>query len=391
MQEMRGNDMRIQQRLHKRESGAVSLFIVIFATLLITILTVSFIRLMLHDQQQATNNDLSQSAYDSALAGVEDAKRALIACQNGSVQACTGIDSNACDSLTQAGVSKTSAVSGSNKETQIQTLQGDATTQLDQAYTCVKVTRKTDDYIGQLKSNASDLINLKGVSTFDTIKLQWFQYTDFETTKPSAGRTLSYYNSGAQALPKVVNWPQDSPPVMRAQLIQYDAANGFKLSDFDDQPTGSGAHTLFLYPMGPGSGIGSYSFIRDARSQASAPLPVTCVANLAAGGYACSVTLTLPNPVTTAGAAYLRLSSLYNGSHYSLSLANGNSLVQIDGQQPIVDSTGRANDIFRRVQSRVKLSSDFPYPDAAVDITGNLCKNFTITNNVSDYRNACAP
>jgi hypothetical protein len=72
---------------------------------------------------------------------------------------------------------------------------------------------------------------------------------------------------------------------------------------------------------------------------------------------------------------------MYNSTSYSVKLLKGVDVVQFDGVLPAVDSTGRANDIFRRVSSRVEMNPiNFPYPDAAVDITGSLCKNFTVTD-----------
>ena len=46
-----------------RQSGAVSLFAVIFGAMLLTIVTIGFIKLMIMDQRQSSNNDLSQSAW----------------------------------------------------------------------------------------------------------------------------------------------------------------------------------------------------------------------------------------------------------------------------------------------------------------------------------------
>ena len=56
------------------KKGGVSIFIVIMVSILVSIMSASFLRIMLRDQEQASKLDLSQSAYDSAQAGVEDAK-----------------------------------------------------------------------------------------------------------------------------------------------------------------------------------------------------------------------------------------------------------------------------------------------------------------------------
>lgn len=150
-----------------------------------------------------------------------------------------------------------------------------------------------------------------------------------------------------------------------------------------------------MYPSE--TGLDNMDFATDARRNPNnAPQLARCNDSLAANEYACSVTLRLPNPIDNNAAnrnAFLHLNALYNSAHYKVELRRGATPVQFNRVQPIVDSTGRANDAFRRVQARVELKSDFTYPDAAIDIEGDLCKNFTITDNDSGYSNSttCTP
>lgn len=386
------------------QRGAVSLFVVIFSTLLITIVTVGFIQLMLRDQQQSTSSDLSQSAYDSAQAGVEDAKRLLLLdqqCRSGiaaSTVNCNAITAalvptsgesqTSCDTLVRAGL-----VGEENGETIIQQDDSDNASALNQAYTCVKIGVNTSDYKGSVDIDQSDMIPLSGVGTFDSIEVSWFSREDVSTEAdeiqfPTSGSDISLPRSGSE-------WPENNPPLLRTQLMQ--TGGSFRLADFDDsQPDNkSNANTLFLYPSA--TGLSTKNFALDARrSPSNAPQKVECNDSFTDGEYACAVTITLPNPIdgnTANRNAYLRLTSLYNNAHYNIKLKNGGADVQFNGVQPSVDSTGRANDIFRRVEARVELVGDFTYPEAAIDMEGDLCKNFVVTNEESGYKasSTCTP
>lgn len=386
------------------QSGAVSLFVVIFTALLLTIITISFVQLMIRDQRQATASDLSQSAYDSAQAGVEDAKRLLLldqSCKNGTAAPsvnCTFVASalapesgglqSACDTLAKSGL-----VSETNGETLIQQTTSDNAAKLDQAYTCVKIATDTADYLGQLENDESTIIPLRGDKPFSQVELSWFSAQDLSSTN---NLTIGFPSTGGSVtLPRVgVKWAANNPALMRAQLMQF--GDNFKLSDFDD---GADASTLFLYPLalGPADQT-TMSFSLDARkSPANAPRAVDCRTSLAGGGYACKAIIQLPDPTNGSAAnrtAYLRLSAIYNKAHFQIKLldsAGGD--VKLSGVQPEVDSTGRANDLFRRVVARVELRGDIAYPDAEIDLLGNLCKNFTVTSTTAGYSasSTCTP
>lgn len=376
------------------QQGAVSLFVVIFSALLLTIVTVGFVQLMLKDQQQASIQDLSQSARDSAEAGIEDAKRLLLldqACRDGTAAStinCTaiatallpepGTNETGCRTLSQAGL-----VVETNNETIIRQDVGDAAEQLNQAYTCVKIAVNTDDFEGDLVDGDSWVVPLVGVGDFDTVVIEWFN-------EDNAGSpTVGFPGDVTTApLPRIGSlWPRSNPPLLRTQLMQL--GNGFKLSEFDDNQAGkSNNSTLFLYPAE--TALETKEFALDGRrSSIASPEQVKCSATFTDRLYACRAILALPAPIDGNIAnrnAYLRLSALYNNAHFRVSLKKAGADVLFNRVQPVIDSTGRANDVFRRTKARIEFEGTLIHPQQAIDMEGDLCKDFTVTDAEDGYK-----
>lgn len=368
------------------QSGAVSLFVVVFAALLMTVVTVGFIQLMVKDQQQATASDLSQSAYDSAQAGVEDAKRLLLALQacgsSGDIkceQYRSAIASGACSTLSDANI-----VASTGGETLIEQGSGDDAA-LDQAYTCVTINPNPEEYRRPLLRNQSLVVPLRAVGEFNRVEISWF------TRGNAGGNAVALESADTVLLPPVDDkwWGSSKPPLLRAQLIQ--TGESFQLNDFEDT---AGASTLFLYPRTTGSETGDFT-LNARRSPTTAPTPVKCQPNFNTRNYACKMTLALPAPKNGSlmnRGANLRLSSLYNDTQIEIKLLDAaGEYVNFNSVQAEVDSTGRANDLFRRVKARVELTASMPYPEAALDIAGNLCKEFFVTDDPGEYYSTCTP
>lgn len=403
-----------------KEKGAVSLFIVIFVALLITTITVAFVRLMLQSQEQATMNDLSKSALDSAYAGVEDAKRAIVTyrehCGPGGdgtssaecVKLTNALNSNSCQTLQDADISG----SPGDKEVLVKQTEGNTggDAELQQAYTCVKVQMDTPDFLGTLSQNAPKLIPLKSQKGFNRVNIEWYSQDDLQAASGSGssgtsidlGQNDPIEQQKPGILPKLADWPNNRPALLRVQLIQF--GDTFNLSDFDKDENGQTDNaTLFLKPStidstGTGQNIIDFgSNVRQSQVQVpDQPVLISCNKNFAFnstdGQFACKATLQLPDPIggnADNRRAYLRVDEIYNPSTtFSVSLQDqASNPVKFSAVQPMIDSTGRANDLFRRVRARVELeSSSIPAVQATVDLTGSLCKSFLITDNPNDYK-----
>jgi hypothetical protein len=395
------------------EQGVVSIFVVIFCALFVAIITVSFVGIMIRNQIQSTNADLSNSAYDAALAGVEDAKRLLVtykSCQSQGFPAgnCQNVKTaietrdagnwSACNTL-NVGLSGDS----STDERLIQRIEGSASpsvdTALDQATTCVKIR-----YDGPVEDFVKDQdvhmipIETNNNATYSKVKISWF-------LKKSSSNSLGFYGGRASlTLPAADQWDiqpnKDVPPVLRVQFMQV--GQSFTLDSFDKgDGTKSNANTLLLYPSDVG-GVGEFNLAtldyRDGASGTKQPQPVVCSPGIYGGsGYACSVTLNLPAPIdgteNDRQAAYLRIGSIYSGTDYAVELLDsGNNSVSFNGVRPQVDSTGRAADQFRRVKASIKFAGSFDYPKATVETKGNVCKTFGVTDLATDFQaGLCRP
>ena len=376
------------------QSGAVSIFAVIFASLLLTILTVGFIRLMISEQQRATNSDLSQSAYDAALAGVEDAKRAVRACvTNPESQACNALAAASdCKVVARAGI----AGSEGDEETVIQTTTGaGGGSDFNQAYTCVNIDMNTPDFLLAAKEGSSQLIPLKASGDYDEITIEWFTQQDVGEGNSVERPTGEYYE-----LPTKDNWGVNAPSMIRAQLIT--PGDSFTLNDLDST---NASKTVFLRPFtvvdtGPFSTpVAMDGLIRatDVDAFDNEAKPITCSKDLEANnGYSCKAVLELGSAVSQADSnnAFLRIETVYRNANVRVQMRNSldDSVVSFVGIQPSVDSTGRASNLFRRVEARLQIGNDFPYPSYAVDLANSLCKDFSVdSENVITNYAPCTP
>ncbi|MBP9667752.1 hypothetical protein KBD87_03015 [Candidatus Saccharibacteria bacterium] len=374
-------------RLHSSQKGAVSLFIVIFTSLLVTVVATSFIQIMLKNQQQASNADLSQRAYDSALAGVEDAKRALVRMKecdkNG--DPCGAQIRNALNTHTCTSLEATGMVDFQSSEVAVGTDPNQ-----NQAYTCVEVELDTKYVEGNLEQDGSSSVTrLASKDVFNKVRISWFSAADVGDATSSP---VYYDQTGLQGLPPKSSWPDTSPPIMRSQLLEF--SPGVSLDT-----RASWDRTLFLYPFKRiAAGTSSFNFSQDARggSAQNDPKPTVCEESFTATPtnpsgslYLCSATIVLPSD---ARQKYLQLTALYNHAHYRVELLKDSHNVLFDSVQPMIDSTGRASDQFRRVRARVSVGNlPTEYPSASVSVHSNLCKNFFVTSDKSDYQSRCTP
>jgi hypothetical protein len=365
--------MRTQLTLkYPGQQGFVSLFTVIFFMLLITVITVGFLRIMAIEQRQAIDNDLTASALAAAESGVEDGKRALLAYYNESTSASLKSDlagafdssNNSCDSLTSLSSVQTAiGITG-------QTVGGSG---LNQGYTCLNVKLNSPDYLASAEANQSEIFPLRGTGTFDRIIISWHLLSESIGTegdgKPSSLVPLASTQSLLPQTGGSQSWSSNGyPAYLRAQVF------GYPNSSFTRADLSNLSRAVFLVS-------GSSSVIDlNAANQGAPNTNVQCGSSFTQyGTYLCSATLQLP---AGSNNYYLRLTPIYGATHFKVQLYNSSagSTVDMKDVQPIIDVTGHAADVYRRVQTRVRINAITGLPEYTLESANTICKNMWVAD-----------
>ena len=450
----------------KTRKGAASIYIVIFTTTLLGIIALSFVRIMLAESLRTTNYSLSQSAYNSALAGIEDAKIVLLryqSCINNNNYKAGGGKSGNCEAykslFSDANAAyKTSqdcnavgnllhpSQNNNGEETLIQTRDTYDTGTIDQAYTCVKIAAYTEDFLATLNAKTpTKLVPLRSDSqevqdSINRIQIQWFDDQDYHDVTDGNGYLKSGYSGfwktgdNSDFKGKVVSNKGDYskttaadlgniftgtgkivPPAIQVTMVQSTGTftmDQFYASGGVDATSPTNRGTLLLRPTtnmdikssrqidtavgGNHSNVlPQNSLAYSANKSYNTPMDVICDPGSSSwGSYACSADFYLPKPMggntRNMSTSFLVVSLPYGGPQTDISVkmykctdptkpinakisttnAVNCEVVYFANVQPMVDSTGRANDLFRRVESRIELTdTNFPIANYALAMT----------------------
>ena len=341
-------NMLKQQRisnLQSNQQGIVAIIVVMLLMIVLTLIVLSFAKVSRRENRNAFDRQLSTQAFYAAESGINDAKKIvegwLASDPSGHlghdyVTDCIGANSFA----DAAGL----------------TLPAPLTPGSSASYTCLFVDASPQS-ISFSASPSQQVFPLEARGgSITSVEIYW-----------DDGSSNNDFSScpGINSNPTVLS--NCDAPVMRVQLV-----NDADISD------PNGGKSFFIYPGG-GPGTLNYS---DSSTGAAAT--GTCTA----GGSPnrCKIAINNMPP----GKYFARLNGIYKPLATNITANNGTA--ELIGAQILIDSTGRAADVERRIQVRVKANNLSQVgPGYALEGTDRICKKFSIDGGSNAFDNGrCA-
>lgn len=358
--------MKLSTSLKTAQAGLVSVTVTMVIMIVITLIVSSFALIVRREQQRSLDRQLSTQAFYAAEAGINDARTAI---SRGDISG----DISSCSEFQQQ---------TSNNNNNSQNYNSNLGNNV--SYSCVLI-NQTPAHV-QTDSLAPEdgpivySVNT-GVNAIDKIRISW-KDRDNNINFP----TGTDYKLPDQGL---------NTPMLRVTILPgFDGTNSISSDDFKNK-----AQTFFLYPYSnTGSGVagniayaGNITNIDPTSPDQGRFLSGQCNTGNDTDNFPlhCNVDIT----GLTKKSYYLVVQSLYKKATVDIAPydLNGNALPQVNSQA-VIDVTGRASDVLRRIQVRVPIGEGAQVralggilPLGPLATTDRICKLLSITDvDISD-------
>lgn len=311
----------------------VSIVTTIVIMIVLTLITLGFSQAMRREQRQALDRQLSTQAFYAAESGINDAIEMI---NNETLT----IDKTECTTW-PIPTTPTSAI--------------DATT----SYTCLLIDQTPSELeYDSISTNNSTIVPVKSaeVAPISSITISW---------QEEQGNFSSI--NGCTNFPQTLDMP-----VLRVSITPDNQLDRTNLIN--------NTFTAFLYPRSGGSACPSGNSVAYEYGTGSSQNQGQIVDGQCNGTKTprhCSVTITgVPFGAAT---NYIRLKSIYTNSAVTIQAFDYlNKPLTLTGAQAEIDSTGKANDVLRRVKVRVPINDGNNYPEYALEAAGAICKRYSV-------------
>lgn len=332
--------------IKNNQSGLVSIIVTMMLMLVITLITLTFAKITRREQRQSLDRQLNTQAFYAAESGVNAAAEELKSGSFAKTQCNNPLEnggSTAIKNLTTdaMGVDKT-IIDGPT----------------DVAFTCLTIDPEPSSLEYQnVGTEQSTVIPIKSNGgNIDKINVSW------QEKSGSAGFNCAGWQSANNFGPSGTFPAADCKTgILRLDIVPTNNPTRANLAN---------SKTVFLIASDSGGSNIAYPSLDSGDKRT-----VRCSSTLTpATPKFCNATINMASFSSTE--FYLRAISIYASSSVTISADNGPTRVGLIGAQTIIDSTGRAGDILRRIQ--VRLATGSIVPDFALQSTDTICKRLKI-------------
>ena len=346
------------------ELGAASIIVTMITMIIISLIVIGFATISRRIQQASVNTQLSTQAFYAAESGVEDARKVILSALSAGN---TVPGKTSCNTNTDGpGYSPNYPAPGGPVQL------GPSANNV--SYTCLLVNpTPTTLYYTGVSENQSIIVPVSSIggslpSPINAIHVTWSPTTSVvgnpaticpNTTvnsfKPEPNWTCDY------GLLDVSMAPTDVSPLTRVYLNT------------------NSIHSFFE-PFG-NSQVGKFSYAGNYRGFANKPLVTP--ANCGTSSYtSCEVDIEnlQASGNLNSRSFVLRISSLYRPSNITITAyTTWGAQIAFGNSQALIDATGNANGVLRRIQVRLPISKYANAPSYSLESNGGVCKRFLVT------------